>query len=144
MRIFRQYCPSTASNYISYMETRFSAAARLYIPQEHTSRLCNRWDFNPSRMYLLQRQKRDRIPEANVRLVFRDDEPRPLSARREACVHSLRDRALHYANASSNWRGATDTGQVFKHHVSKYARQSRFQSLSRSKLLKNATLFDPM
>lgn len=114
MRIFRRYCPSAASNYISYMETRFSAAARLYIPQERTSNdvLCNGWDFNPSRMYLLQRQKRNEIGSQRQTFVwyFATTRGRAASASsKEGNVHSLGDRALHYTNASSNWRGATDT-----------------------------------
>jgi len=91
-----------------------------------------------------QKKKRSqRRTFADVSRLWDVDQSRLLPARKETRAHSLRDRLFINANTSSNWRGATGTVKYLNTKYLKWV-ASRFQSLSWSKLPRNATLFDSM
>jgi len=93
-------------------------------------------------------ETKKKISEANVRWCFTAVRRRPVtfasSEERDArAFPQRRDRLFINANTSSNWRGATGTVKYLNTKYLKWV-ASRFQSLSWSKLPRNATLFDSM
>lgn len=117
MRIFRRYCSYRFQLHFLHRNAVF---------RDRGSRLCNGWDFNPSRICISCRdKKKESDPGGKRSLVFHDDETsgrvRFQRGEKRACIPA-ETAALHYANRI-NWRGTGWYCQVLKHQVSKYARR---------------------